>query len=181
MGPALAYGRDKRCVFRHTSKVRPFLFLFLGLSLFHVSSVLPGDLIARTPHVIRRGGCRQRDAPLDPLLLFASCLCKVESFHALQLASSVHSVVVLRNRSTFLIPPSGSTLEPSTAEGLTASLPMLLLSSSPWPFRVLGRGGVEAFPELGSKVLVLHRMRWLVGTLIDVALLLRTCYDLMEM
>ena len=78
--PALAYGRDKRCVFHHTSKVRPFLFLFLGVSLFHVSYVLLGDLTACTPflfHMIRRGGCRQRDAPLDPLPLYASCLCSV--------------------------------------------------------------------------------------------------------
>ena len=43
--------------------------------------------------VLRRGVCRQGGAPLDLFPLFASCLCFVESFHALQLGSLFFVVV----------------------------------------------------------------------------------------
>ena len=61
----------------------PSCFCFSASLCSTFLSVLLGDLIACTPHVIRRGGCRQRDAPVDPLPLFASCLCKVEKLPCL--------------------------------------------------------------------------------------------------
>ena len=74
---ALVNGRGQRLDNHRTSRVCPFLFVVLGVSLFHVFSCA-----ARRPHCVssihlhafHRGACRQGDAPLDRFPSFAFCL-----------------------------------------------------------------------------------------------------------